>query len=198
KPLHPAWAAHGAVLAARLAGLGAEGPPGVIEGRFGLYHAFVGAAKGELPIDEEIESLGERWETPRIAYKPYPACHFIHGSLGACSSLHGRAATRRRSTRRIPPPSRGASGSASGTGGRSRPTSPTSAAARRTRCPGRRCSRSSARTPAGRCPKRPSRRSSTRFSPSTISTTCAGCSASASTRDPRRADRARRPDPRLG
>src|SRR5712691_5485632 len=27
KPLHPAWAAHGAVLAARLAGLGAEGPP---------------------------------------------------------------------------------------------------------------------------------------------------------------------------
>ena len=87
KPLHPAWAAHGAVLAARLAGLGAEGPPGVIEGRFGLYHAFVGAAKGELPIDEEIDSLGERWETPRIAYKPYPACHFIHGSLGATASI---------------------------------------------------------------------------------------------------------------
>src|SRR5438067_2230284 len=64
KPLHPAWAAHGGVLAARLAGLGAEGPPGVIEGRFGLYHAFVGAGKGELPIDEEIESLGEHWETP--------------------------------------------------------------------------------------------------------------------------------------
>jgi 2-methylcitrate dehydratase PrpD len=87
KPLHPAWAAHGAVLAARLAALGAEGPPGVVEGRFGLYHAFVGAAKGELPIDEQIDSLGERWETPRIAYKPYPACHFIHGSLGATASL---------------------------------------------------------------------------------------------------------------
>ena len=59
----------------------------MIEGRFGLYHAFVGAAKGELPIDEEIDSLGERWETPRIAYKPYPACHFIHGSLGATATL---------------------------------------------------------------------------------------------------------------
>jgi 2-methylcitrate dehydratase PrpD len=87
KPLHPAWAAHGGVLAARLAGLGAQGPPGVIEGRFGLYHAFVGATEGELPIEAEIASLGERWETPRIAYKPYPACHFIHGSLGATESV---------------------------------------------------------------------------------------------------------------
>ena len=87
KPLHPAWAAHGAVLAARLAALGAEGPPGVIEGRFGLYHAFVGASAGELPIDAELDDLGRRWETPRIAYKPYPACHFVHGSLGATASL---------------------------------------------------------------------------------------------------------------
>src|SRR5439155_10578585 len=31
KPMHPAWAAHGAVIAARLAALGAEGPPSVIE-----------------------------------------------------------------------------------------------------------------------------------------------------------------------
>jgi 2-methylcitrate dehydratase PrpD len=87
KPFHPAWAAHGSILAARLASLGGEGPPGVIEGRFGLYHAFVGAAKGELPIDEQLADLGSRWETPRIAYKPYPACHFIHGSLGATAGL---------------------------------------------------------------------------------------------------------------
>jgi 2-methylcitrate dehydratase PrpD len=90
KPLHPAWAAHGAVLASRLAALGAEGPPGVVEGRFGLYHAFLGAKRDELPIDEEVDSLGSRWETPRIAYKPYPACHFVHGSLGATASLVGQ------------------------------------------------------------------------------------------------------------
>ena len=87
KPMHPAWAAHGALFAARLASLGAEGPPGVLEGRFGVYHAFVGAAKGEVDIDSQLADLGERWETPRIAYKPYPACHFIHGSLGATASL---------------------------------------------------------------------------------------------------------------
>ncbi|HEV8603226.1 MAG TPA: MmgE/PrpD family protein [Gaiellaceae bacterium] len=87
KPMHPAWAAHGALIASRLSSLGAEGPPTVIEGRFGLYHAFLGAEKDEVDIEGQLADLGERWETPRIAYKPYPACHFIHGSLGATASL---------------------------------------------------------------------------------------------------------------
>jgi 2-methylcitrate dehydratase PrpD len=89
KPMHAAWAAHGSVLAARLTALGAEGPPSVLEGRFGLYHAFLGAEQGEIDIDGQLADLGERWETPRIAYKPYPACHFMHGSLGATASLLG-------------------------------------------------------------------------------------------------------------
>jgi 2-methylcitrate dehydratase PrpD len=83
KPIHPAWAAHGGLLAARLSALGAEGPTSVVEGKFGLYHAFLGATKGEVDVDAQLADLGERWETPRIAYKPYPACHFMHGSLGA-------------------------------------------------------------------------------------------------------------------
>jgi 2-methylcitrate dehydratase PrpD len=87
KPFHPAWAAHGSTLAARLASLGGEGPPGVLEGRFGVYHAFLGAEQGEISIAEQLADLGSRWETPRIAYKPYPACHFIHGSLGATAGL---------------------------------------------------------------------------------------------------------------
>jgi 2-methylcitrate dehydratase PrpD len=84
KPIHPAWAAHGAVLAARLAAHGAEGPPSVLEGKFGLYHAFVDA---RIDLDPQLADLGERWETPRIAFKPYPACHFMHGSLGATATL---------------------------------------------------------------------------------------------------------------
>jgi 2-methylcitrate dehydratase PrpD len=59
----------------------------VLEGRFGLYHAFLDAEQGEIPIDDQLADLGSRWETRRIAYKPYPACHFIHGSLGATASL---------------------------------------------------------------------------------------------------------------
>lgn len=87
KPIHPAWAAHGGLLAARLAALGAEGPTSVIEGKFGLYHAFLGAEEGEIDIEGQLSDLGSRWETPRIAFKPYPACHFMHGSLGATAEV---------------------------------------------------------------------------------------------------------------
>ena len=85
KPMHPAWAAHGAHLATRLAVHGAAGPPSVLEGKFGLYHAFLGAEEGEVDIAGQVSDLGARWETPRIAYKPYPVCHFMHGSLGAAT-----------------------------------------------------------------------------------------------------------------
>jgi 2-methylcitrate dehydratase PrpD len=84
KPIHPAWAAHGALVATRLAALGAEGPPGVLEGRFGVYHAFVDT---RIDLEPQLADLGERWETSRIAFKAFPACHFIHGSLGATASL---------------------------------------------------------------------------------------------------------------
>ena len=84
KPIHPGWAAHGALFAARLAELGAEGPPGVLEGRFGVFHAFVDT---RIDLEPQLADLGERWETPRIAFKAYPACHFIHGSLGATATL---------------------------------------------------------------------------------------------------------------
>lgn len=89
KPIHPAWAAHGGLLAARLAQLGAEGPPSVIEGKFGLYHAFLAAREGEIDIEAQLADLGARWETPRIAYKPYPACHFMHGALGSTAEVMG-------------------------------------------------------------------------------------------------------------
>ncbi len=93
KPIHPAWAAHGALLAARLAAHGAEGPPGVLEGRFGVFHAFVDT---RVDLEPQLADLGSRWETPRIAYKAFPACHFIHGSLGATGSLGLPTRTRSR------------------------------------------------------------------------------------------------------
>jgi 2-methylcitrate dehydratase PrpD len=89
KPLHPAWAAHGALIAARLAAHGAEGPHSILEGKFGLYHAFLDADPGSIDLESQLADLGSRWETPRIAYKPYPACHFMHGSLGATARSTG-------------------------------------------------------------------------------------------------------------
>jgi 2-methylcitrate dehydratase PrpD len=81
KPIHPAWAAHGAVIATRLAAHGAIGPQSVLEGKFGLYHAYVDLEG--IDLEPQLADLGTRWETPRIAYKPYPACHYMHGALGA-------------------------------------------------------------------------------------------------------------------
>ena len=89
KPMHAAWAAHGAHLATRLAGHGAVGPQTVLEGKFGLYHAFLGVPEGEIDIAGQLGDLGSRWETPRIAFKPYPVCHFMHGSIGATTEAAG-------------------------------------------------------------------------------------------------------------
>lgn len=81
KRLHAGFAAHAGVNAARLAAHGATGPSTVLEGRFGLYNAYLGAVPDAL--EDQLADLGQRWETPRIAYKPYPACHYVHAALDA-------------------------------------------------------------------------------------------------------------------
>jgi 2-methylcitrate dehydratase PrpD len=42
-----------------------------------------------VDVAGQLADLGTRWETPRIAYKPYPVCHFMHGSLGAAAQAVG-------------------------------------------------------------------------------------------------------------
>jgi 2-methylcitrate dehydratase PrpD len=83
KRLHPGWAAHSAVIASRLAAHGATGPASVFEGHFGLYRAF--AERDDIDVEALTGELGERWETSRIAFKPYPACHYVHASLDAAA-----------------------------------------------------------------------------------------------------------------
>jgi 2-methylcitrate dehydratase PrpD len=85
KPMHAGWAAHGGVVAARLAAAGAEGPSAVFEDRFGFFAAYYGDAEAI-----ELGDLGMRWETPSIAFKPYPACHFVHSCLDAAAGLLAR------------------------------------------------------------------------------------------------------------
>ena len=85
KPLHPGWAAQAGIQAARLASRGTTGPSTVLEGRFGVYAAFVGNPQHGL--DRQLADVGARWETPNIAFKPYPVCHFSHASIDAVRSL---------------------------------------------------------------------------------------------------------------
>ena len=92
KPIHPAWAAHGGILATRLAV--ARAPKArrrssrASSGSTTPSSARSGARSTST---RQLADLGSRWETPRIAYKPFPVCHFMHGSLGAAAdALDGR------------------------------------------------------------------------------------------------------------
>jgi 2-methylcitrate dehydratase PrpD len=97
KRLHPGWAGHGGAIAAALARGGFGGPATVLEGRFGLYATFLGKAPDRAPF----ETLGHEWETLRIAFKPYPCCHYNHAYLDCALELRARDGVREDEIRAI-------------------------------------------------------------------------------------------------
>ena len=54
-----------------------------IEGRAGFLHAYAPNANPALAAAD----LGERWETLRIAIKPYPSCRYSHAPVDALIAL---------------------------------------------------------------------------------------------------------------
>jgi len=87
KRMHCGWAAHAAVSAMELVELGFTGPPTVLEGRFGFFQAWL---HGQYSPKWITDGLGERWEVPRIFFKPYPANHFTHTAIDAAAQLRLR------------------------------------------------------------------------------------------------------------
>jgi 2-methylcitrate dehydratase PrpD len=81
KPLHAGWAAHAGLLAARLAAHGGTGPASVLEGRLGVFRSYFRLEPSVL--ETLADDLGRVWSTEGIAFKPYPACHFVHACLDA-------------------------------------------------------------------------------------------------------------------
>ena len=104
KRLHCGWAARGGVTAAQLAARGITGPPTAIEGRFGLFQAFLGDQADSSAV---TESLGESWLCDDIFFKPYPANHFTHAAIDAAMALRRRGVTGENlvsATLAVPPP----------------------------------------------------------------------------------------------
>lgn len=87
KRIHCGWAAHCAVTAAMLAESGLTGPPTCLEGRFGFFQAF---CDERWHPTEVTDRLGDRWDTPSIAFKPYPCNHFTHAIADAALALRAR------------------------------------------------------------------------------------------------------------
>lgn len=87
KSLHPGWAAHAGLIAADLAGAGLTGPETALEGRFGLLRIFAGTPEAVPALEAMVETLGLRWHLPDVAFKFYPACHYIHPFAEAAGRL---------------------------------------------------------------------------------------------------------------
>jgi 2-methylcitrate dehydratase PrpD len=94
KSLHPGWAAHAGITAARLAASGMTGPETTFEGRFGLFRIFArdeGAAERFAGL---IESIGAQWYLKDAAFKMFPCCHYIHPFLECIDRLSAAGVTR--------------------------------------------------------------------------------------------------------
>ena len=90
KRLHPGWAAVAGIASAYLARAGFVAPSLPYEGRFGLYRTHLGARGDEGEASDlslATRGLGETWELERVAVKPFPACHFLHGCADAAIAL---------------------------------------------------------------------------------------------------------------
>ena len=87
KRMHPGWAAHSGIAAVGLAMSGFKGPPTMLEGGHGFYHAHL----GRIPAGtaSPLHALGKDWLIAGIALKPYPCCHFIHGFVDCALHLRG-------------------------------------------------------------------------------------------------------------
>ncbi len=88
KRLHPGWAAHSGVAAVGLAMSGFMGPPTMLDGPHGFYHAHLNM----IPTGTASPAygLGEDWFIAGIALKPYSCCHFTHGFVDCALELRSR------------------------------------------------------------------------------------------------------------
>ena len=90
KRMHCGWAAHSGVVAAQSAAAGLTGPPTVLEGRFGFFHAYCGETYDEAAL---LDGLGEVWATGDCFVKPYPTNVFTHSGIDAALALRAKGLT---------------------------------------------------------------------------------------------------------
>jgi 2-methylcitrate dehydratase PrpD len=83
KRSHVGHAAMCGLAAATLAREGYRGAADAIEGKWGFLHAYAPASDARKAVD----GLGSRWETMKIAVKPYPSCRYGHAPIDGILAL---------------------------------------------------------------------------------------------------------------
>jgi 2-methylcitrate dehydratase PrpD len=77
KRLHPGWACHAGITAARLAASGFVGPGDILEGRYGFLHAYSTSSD----IEQLKREPGDELAIMRVSLKPYACCRYMHGPI---------------------------------------------------------------------------------------------------------------------
>ena len=95
KSLHPGWAAHAGIVAARLAMAGLTGPETALEGERGLYASFAGDAQAPARLAALLTQFGARWRIGEVAFKFLPCCHYLHPFVEAAGEIAARCAPER-------------------------------------------------------------------------------------------------------
>ncbi len=87
KRLHPGWAVEGGLTCALLASEGYTGPPEVVEGKFGFFHALLHGDESTFDFERITEGLGGRWMLPGTTFKPWPNGVWNHASMDGAAAI---------------------------------------------------------------------------------------------------------------
>lgn len=87
KSLHAGLSARNGILAAKLANHDVTGPLLAYEGPYGIFRTHIQGSDNDFDFQRPLQDLGKRWESLNIAFKPYPAGHFIHAFVDAILTI---------------------------------------------------------------------------------------------------------------
>src|SRR6266568_9064918 len=77
KRLHPGWACHAGIMAARLAAAGFVGPASILESSYGFLHAYSSASD----ISQLVRKEEDEFAIMQVSIKPYACCRYMHGPI---------------------------------------------------------------------------------------------------------------------
>ena len=86
KRMHPGWAAHSGLIAARLAGEGFIGPTTILEGRDGFLHGY----SDDVDPSGALEALGDPFHITRASIKPHACCRYNQGPIDCILDIVGQ------------------------------------------------------------------------------------------------------------